>query len=108
MHNVYFLIFTCIITSGVVASYNSNIQSQLQFKSLTIDNGLSNNNVRSICQDSTGYMWFATQNGLNKYDGYTITQYKHDPNDTTSLLSNDIFVLFRDSKNNLWVGTEQG
>ena len=47
----------------------------MHFKHLSIQDGLSQNNVQSILQDSEGYMWFATESGLNRYDGYTITRY---------------------------------
>lgn len=47
----------------------SQIERQISFRNLTVDEGLSQNSVVSIVQDSTGFMWFATQDGLNKYDG---------------------------------------
>ena len=102
MKKIILAFILCLLVSLEAKTYNSNIQAQLQFKSLTIDNGLSNNCVRSITQDSLGYMWFATANGVNKYDGYNITQYKHRSNDSLTILSNFVKVVFIDSKNNLW------
>ena len=69
---------------------------------------LSSNQIVHICQDKTGYIWVATEYGLNKYDGYRFTNYLHDANDTTSVCCNVISHLFTDSKGNLWVGTREG
>jgi ligand-binding sensor domain-containing protein/serine phosphatase RsbU (regulator of sigma subunit) len=80
----------------------------LKFRHINSDYGLSNNNVRTIVQDHKGFMWFGTADGLNKYDGHTITVYKHLIDDSTSLTSSDITRLFEDSNKNLWVGTRYG
>src|ERR1700712_2431264 len=77
----------------------------LRFESFTINNGLSQGFVSGITQDKKGLMWFATGDGLNKYDGYTFTVYHHDANDTTSLGSDDVTSVFEDSKGRLWIGT---
>ena len=80
----------------------------IRFEHLTVDDGLSNNFVRSIVQDSMGFMWFATEDGLNKYDGYTFTVYRNDPNDSTSLSENKVEVLQVDKNGIIWVGTDGG
>ena len=69
---------------------------------------LSSNQIVHLCQDKTGYIWVATEYGLNKYDGYRFTNYLHDANDSTSVCCNVISHLFTDSKGNLWVGTREG
>jgi len=51
------------------------------FDKLTTEDGLSQNTVTSILQDTRGFMWFGTEDGLNKYDGHTFTVYRHDPDD---------------------------
>lgn len=66
------------------------------------------NTVKAIAQDSSGIMWFGTQSGLNSYDGYQIKTYFHDPQNSSSLINNDIRSLFTDSKGRLWIGTESG
>ncbi len=53
-----------------------------------------------------GFMWFGTQDGLNKYDGYEITTYKNIEGDSTSLSYNDVSVIFEDNEQNLWIGTQ--
>ncbi|MBK9513749.1 MAG: response regulator [Flavobacteriales bacterium] len=75
---------------------------------LRIEDGLSQGMVRSILQDRTGFMWFATKDGLNRYDGYTFKVFRHDPQDSTSVRDNHIHKIFEDSKGLLWVGTNSG
>jgi signal transduction histidine kinase/ligand-binding sensor domain-containing protein/AraC-like DNA-binding protein/AmiR/NasT family two-component response regulator len=82
--------------------------SDIVFEKLTIEDGLSDLTVRSIIQDHVGYMWFGTNNGLNRYDGNEIVSYFFDRNDPNSLKGNIIYCLFEDSRNNLWVGTWGG
>jgi signal transduction histidine kinase/ligand-binding sensor domain-containing protein/CheY-like chemotaxis protein len=84
-------------------------QYQNAYKSaLSIDEGLSHNNVKYILKDRAGYMWFATDDGLNRYDGYSFKVYRHKANDNSSLKVNNINVLFEDKAGNLWVGTGGG
>ena len=69
---------------------------------------LSSNQVTSICQDKTGYIWVGTDYGLNKYDGYRFTNYLHETAHPHSISGNIISFLFCDVNNNLWVGTQLG
>ncbi len=77
----------------------------VQLESLNINNGLSQSFVSGILQDQKGLMWFTTSDGLNKYDGYTFTVYHHDPDDSTSIGSDDLTCMFEDAKGRLWLGT---
>lgn len=79
--------------------------NKLSFKHLTTDHGLSEGTVQSIIQDNDGFMWFGTDAGLSKYDGYEFTNYKHNPHDTNSLIANFIVAICDDSQGNLWVGS---
>ncbi len=89
----------------VLCGQNAHItQNQYTFRYLTIDEGLSNNHVGSVCQDKKGFIWFATQNGADRYDGQNIINYRHNPDDTTTISGNDVKVIFSDSKGNLWIG----
>ena len=81
---------------------------RIQFEHLGTDKGLSQSNVLSILQDSRGFMWFGSYDGLNKYDGYKITRYKYDAKDKRSLSHNNIKQVFEDSKGNLWIATGNG
>src|SRR5690242_5427763 len=80
-------------------------QKNLKFDHLGTDAGLSQSNVICIYQDSRGFMWFGTRDGLNKYDGYTITVYKHDVTDPHSISNNTINAITEDKTGNLWIGT---
>src|SRR5689334_3875987 len=65
----------------------------LRFERLTIEQGLSQNNVYSLLQDRTGFIWIGTADGLNRYDGYTFTVYKADPANPQSLSNNAVLAL---------------
>ena len=77
----------------------------LHFETIDIYQGLSQNSVLSITKDKNGFMWFGTEDGLNRYDGLSFKQFRHDPMDSTSLNSNSIFSTLLDSQGNLWIGT---
>ena len=77
----------------------------LRFERIGIEQGLSQNSVNWIMQDSQGFMWFATQDGLNKFDGYTFVVYRHSPDDDTSISHNYLTSIAEDSRGNLWVAT---
>lgn len=78
------------------------------FSHLSYRDGLSNTSVSSIVQDSRGFMWFGTQNGLNRYDGKEFKLYENEPFDGNSLSQNLIQTLFMDSDDVLWIGTYGG
>ena len=69
---------------------------------------LSSNLITHIAQDTYGYIWVATDYGLNKFDGTSVTSYLHDEKDSTSLLSNNVRTLFVDKDSILWVGSNKG
>ena len=77
------------------------------FESLSVEEGLSQSSVLSICQDSRGFLWIGTEDGLNKYDGYKFTVYKNIPNDSTSLGDNRVNAIIEDRIGNLWIGTRE-
>jgi signal transduction histidine kinase/ligand-binding sensor domain-containing protein len=80
----------------------------LRFDRISVEQALSHSTVNCILQDGYGFMWFGTEDGLNKYDGYSFTVHKHDPNDPHSLSHNLVSSLFEDSTGTLWVGTYGG
>lgn len=79
-----------------------------QFRHLNINNGLSQNSVQCILQDKNGFMWFGTQDGLNRYDGYSFRLFKNDNSDKNSLTNNYILKLYEDSDGIIWIGTFGG
>ncbi len=80
----------------------------INFKHLTPDQGLSVNEVNCIAQDSKGFMWFGTKNGLDRYDGNKIVSYKNYPDNPNTISDNDILYLFVDNEGDMWVGTGDG
>lgn len=78
-------------------------QSQITFRQLSVKEGLSQNSVISIAQDSTGYLWLATQDGLNKYDGQSFKKYEFLFTDVTNVEYSDLGKVYRDKEDNLWV-----
>ncbi|MFZ0389524.1 MAG: two-component regulator propeller domain-containing protein [Calditrichia bacterium] len=81
---------------------------KFEFTALTTDQGLSQNAVQCVVQDKQGFIWIGTQDGLNKYDGYRFTIYKHDPLDSTSLSENYIQSMLTDRDGYIWIGTING
>src|ERR1700690_3452767 len=80
----------------------------LKFEHIQTDAGLSQSNVISILQDSRGFMWFGTRDGLNKYDGYKFSVYRNDPKNNNSISNNYISAIIENSNGNLWVATWGG
>ena len=80
----------------------------LRFKDIQSSNPLTSQDATCMAQDSTGYIWIGTSDGLNRYNGYEIKQYKWTPGDSTSISDNDILELYTSSTGNLWVLTRHG
>ena len=95
-----------LLFSSSIISYAQN--ESLRFEHLGIEDGLSHNNVNTIFQDSKGYIWIGTFDGLNVYDGYTFIKYKFDPLDPNSLSQNFIYTLWEDKEGLIWMGTYEG
>lgn len=80
----------------------------LRMSHLDQKQGLSQNTPTAFLQDRDGFMWVGTQDGLNRYDGYSFTVFRHDATDTNSLSDNFILCLDEDSDGNIWIGTRNG
>lgn len=96
------------ITHYAQANNPGHLNQRLRFDHLSSEEGLSHDTIYAILQDHQGFMWFATGDGLNRYDGYNVTTYRFDPNDPTSLSDNLIMSLYEDQAGILWVGTRNG
>ncbi|MBN2667603.1 MAG: hypothetical protein JXR60_00110 [Bacteroidales bacterium] len=79
-----------------------------RFENYATEDGLSDNQVTDILQDHFGYMWFATPNGLNKFDGYEFEVFYNNPKDSASISDNHITAIEEDIYGNLWIGTKNG
>ncbi|CAZ98830.1 One-component system sensor protein [Zobellia galactanivorans] len=82
-----------------------NAQNHISFKHITTSDGLSQSDINAVYQDKQGFMWFATHDGLNKYDGYKFTVYNPSPIKPNCISSNLISAISGDDEGNLWVGT---
>ncbi len=89
-------------------AYGGNPGRPLNMEILSVVDGLSSNYVYAIAQDQVGYMWFGTENGLDRYDGKTIRHYQHSPDDPQSLSDSRINCLLSSADGSLLVGTEKG
>lgn len=81
---------------------------KLKFKHISGEQGLSNSTIEAICQDSRGFIWFGTRDGLNRFDGYQMVVYRYNARDTTSLSDNYIRFIYEDREHTLWIATTNG
>ncbi|MDI9342077.1 MAG: two-component regulator propeller domain-containing protein [Sediminibacterium sp.] len=98
----YIFLFTSLLNALLSAG------QKLKFKHISSDEGLSTTLVNCVIQDSKGFMWFGTQDGLNKYDGYGIKVFRRDPGNTKSLFSSDVISLCEMNEELMLVGTKEG
>jgi signal transduction histidine kinase/ligand-binding sensor domain-containing protein/AraC-like DNA-binding protein/ActR/RegA family two-component response regulator len=98
-----FIVFVMILLSQMIKAQSDG----LNFINFSSRDGLSADKVNVIFKDKYGYMWFGTDDGLNKFDGETFTVYKHNTKDTASLGANRINTIGEDPFGNLWVGTSE-
>ena len=98
----------------IIANFSSygqpvlNDNQTLKFKPYALTEGLSQSSVLCILQDSEGFMWFGTRDGLNKFDGQKFITYRHNSQDSTSISNSFIRSLIEDEDGNIWVGTMNG
>jgi len=95
------LIFSLLLINGICAH-------QYNFTTYSINEGLSQSVVNCIFQDSKGYMWLGTQNGLDRFDGRNFQRFRFNPTDTNSISNNWIYAVSEDLDGNLWIGTKGG
>ena len=91
------------ITPSLFSQYNDMI-----FDRLTVEDGLPNSIVNKILQDQQGFIWFATKNGLARFDGYEYKVYKHNPENPNSLADNVIMDAYEDDAGIIWLATDPG
>lgn len=98
-----------VIVACFLISLSEFVRAQeLKFRHLTIEDGLSQNTVWCTTQDHFGFLWIATKDGLNCFDGYSFKTYFNNSLDSASLSSNWVWVVYEDDDRNLWIGTEAG
>ncbi|NIA52762.1 GAF domain-containing protein [Massilia sp. TW-1] len=97
------LLLACLCSAALAAAPRS-----LRFERIGLEEGLSQESVLAILQDRDGFMWFGTQAGLNRFDGYRIQVFRSDPNDPASLADNYVRAAYEDGQGRLWFGTRGG
>ncbi len=102
------ILFVIITIKGSIANNSTIDYHNIIFEHITPEDGLPFPTINDILQDEQGFMWFATENGLCRYDAYNFKMYQHDPLDTNSLPNNNVLCLLEDRNNNLWIGTSYG
>ena len=102
------LILACIFSCLKISTSYANIRESFNFKNITIEDGLSQSTVETIYQDSKGYIWIGTNDGLDRYNGYEFKHYKHDKYDKNSIANNYIVDIIEDKNGYIWVSTIGG
>ncbi len=95
-------------TASPLTPVETGAGQRVWFERISLEQGLSQSSVYCMLQDSQGFMWFGTEDGLNKYDGYNFTVYKPIPGDPNSVSQNFIRAIHEDSSGALWIGTDGG
>lgn len=93
---------------SILLTVNFYAQGRISFNHITIKDGLSQSMVTCIFQDNKGFMWFGTQDGLNRFDGYNIKVFKNNPLEPNSLSENFIYAIYGDEKGHLYIETQGG
>jgi signal transduction histidine kinase/ligand-binding sensor domain-containing protein/CheY-like chemotaxis protein len=103
-----FLKFSCVFVSLSPGFEVTAQNNTYHYTAIDTEQGLSQNSVNCIYQDKYGFLWFGTFDGLNRYDGYNFTIYRHDINDTTTISNNQVWDIDADKNGNIWVATNFG
>ena len=97
-----FTLFVCLLLYGLCFSQSH------QFQQLTFKEGISQSEIYCFLEDSRGFMWFGTVDGLNRYDGYQVGVFHTDKNNPNSISHNTIRCLAEDELGRIWIGTDDG
>jgi len=101
------LLFLLVLHGSIQLSQAAS-SGKIPFVHLTTERGLSQNTVHAVFQDKSGFIWFGTQDGLNRFDGYSFTTFEQDPQDTTTISDNFVRAIVEDLAGNLWIATQDG
>src|SRR5688500_6424022 len=97
-----------IFISAYCGAQFNNLRDNHFFKRFNTKDGLSQASVNCILHDSKGFMWFGTDDGLNRFDGNQFKIFRNNPDDSTSIFGNAVRSIIEDEHGNIWVGTEEG
>lgn len=102
------LILACIFSCIKISTSYADISESFNFKNITIEDGLCQSTVETIYQDSKGYIWIGTNDGLDRYNGYEFKRYKYDKYNKNSIANNYIVDITEDKDGYIWVSTIAG
>lgn len=108
MKGISFYLLYVVFIIPVYSQVSHADNSQIRFWHISLREGLSHSTVYDITQDKLGYMWFATADGLSRYDSYEFVVFRHNPNDSLSIPSNYTTSFLWDENGDLWIGTGAG
>ncbi len=103
---IYPVFLLCILLPSL--SLLAQPSASLSFDHISVEDGLSQGSIIYMMKDSRGFLWFATQDGLNRYDGYQFKTYRHEPGNPNTLSNNYVWTLAEDPAGNIWIGTFGG
>jgi signal transduction histidine kinase/ligand-binding sensor domain-containing protein len=103
-----FIFLFIVLQTGLISMNQGQTVKDLRFENISVNEGLSQSTGRVVIQDSKGFIWIGTQDGLNKYDGRSFTVYNSDPLDTNSMSDNFIQDITEDEEGILWIGYNTG
>jgi ligand-binding sensor domain-containing protein/serine phosphatase RsbU (regulator of sigma subunit) len=106
--SLYISALSILLLPGFAGNFLDAQMAPVNGDLFTALNGLTYTHVTFLYQDSTGFLWIGTQDGLNKYDGYNFQHFRNQPSDTNSISNNYIWSIDEDSDGNLWIGTNRG
>lgn len=101
---IIYLVLSILLFQVILAGKPLN----LKFEHLTIEDGLPHSKINTIYQDHHGYIWFGTNDGVARYNGYEFRVYQHEPGDSNSISHNLIRDIFEDRWDNIWIATDAG
>ena len=104
MRKKNFYLFIFLVFLGKKTAFSQ--APEFNFQRIGVNEGLSQGSVRDILEDKQGFLWFATADGLNRYDGYDFHTYNHHGEDSTSISNGDVLKIFKDAHNDLWLTTQ--
>lgn len=106
--SVYVTLVLTVLLSGFKSGSAYSQNNRILFSHLDVNDGLSDNSVKCIYRDQKGFIWFGTNSGLNRYDGYEFEVFRSRPSDSTSITDNSINVITEAPNGDLWIGTRSG